>query len=326
MDSSIRATSLEQQLGSCLKQYNPLVLKLFDDLGSGLCLHFILRWPTLKKLHRASEGVLRKFFYKHNCRSDAKIQERLELIGNARALIEDAAIIEASSRKAQTLAGQLLTLCPQIKAYETAYQGAIQKPSRCSRVQWHSRSRRGHESPVAVRVRDRSFALRNGPEHDPVEWIRSGHGSTAGRTKEPDNRNEWSTGGGRLLPSCGKVSLNLPNIRSETVPGQRPFTRSKKNRANPAKPFFVPSLSSGPAFCFAVGKIANATMSKSISNRSNAPVHRCGKDFSKQMPTPCKHNMRKNSKNPLTDYLSFLSVLTRTFQTIRRRRYLKCPG
>ena len=113
-----QATSLEQQLGSCLKQYNPLVLKLFDDLGSGLCLHFILRWPTLKKLHRASEGVLRKFFYKHNCRSDAKIQERLELIGNARALTEDAAIIEASSRKAQTLAGELLTLCPQIKAYE----------------------------------------------------------------------------------------------------------------------------------------------------------------------------------------------------------------
>ena len=113
-----QATRFEQQLCSCLKQYNPLVLKLFDDLGSAMCLRFVLRWPTLKKVKSASAQGLRKFFYKHNSRSAAKLQERLELIGREEALTEDPATLEAFSRKAQTLAKQLLALQPQIEAYE----------------------------------------------------------------------------------------------------------------------------------------------------------------------------------------------------------------
>jgi transposase len=95
-----------------------LIIKLFDDLGSAICLHFILRWPTLGKVQRASEGVLRKFFYKHNSRSAEKIQERLELIRKEGALTEDEATLAVYSRKVQTLAGLLLALHPQIEAYE----------------------------------------------------------------------------------------------------------------------------------------------------------------------------------------------------------------
>ena len=111
-------TRLEQRLRSCLKQYNPLILKLFDDLGRTMCLRFILRWPSLPKVQRASTQVLRKFFYSHNSRSAAKIQQRLELIRTERALSEEAALLSACSRKAQTLARQLLALGPQIKAYD----------------------------------------------------------------------------------------------------------------------------------------------------------------------------------------------------------------
>ena len=113
-----QGTQFEQQLSSSLKQYNPLIIKLFDDLGSAICLHFILRWPTLGKVQRASEGVLRKFFYKHNSRSAEKIQERLELIRKEGALTEDEATLAVYSRKVQTLAGLLLALHPQIEAYE----------------------------------------------------------------------------------------------------------------------------------------------------------------------------------------------------------------
>ena len=131
-------TRLEQRLRSCLKQYNPLVLKLFDDLGRTMCLRFILRWPSLQKVQRGSTQVLRKFFYSQNSRSAAKIQQRLELIRTERALSEEVALLNACSRKAQTWARQLLALGPQIEAYDGRINSGQDKRTGQSkrRVRW----------------------------------------------------------------------------------------------------------------------------------------------------------------------------------------------
>ena len=131
-------TRLEQRLRSCLKQYNPLVLKLFDDLGRTMCLRFILRWPSLQKVQRGSTQVLRKFFYSQNSRSAAKIQQRLELIRTERALSEEVAFLNACSRKAQTWARQLLALGPQIEAYDGRINSGQDKRTGQSkrRVRW----------------------------------------------------------------------------------------------------------------------------------------------------------------------------------------------
>ena len=131
-------TRLEQRLRSCLKQYNPLVLKLFDDLGRTMCLRFILRWPSLQKVQRGSTQVLRKFFYGQNSRSAAKIQQRLELIRTERALSEEVALLNACSRKAQTWARQLLALGPQIEAYDGRINSGQDKRTGQSkrRVRW----------------------------------------------------------------------------------------------------------------------------------------------------------------------------------------------
>ena len=229
------------------------------------------------------------------------------MIGNARALTEDAAIIEASSRKAQTLAGELLTLCPQIKAYEKRIRELFRS---------HPDAAVFSGIPGAGEVMSPRLLCAFGTDRSHFEtaqnmtqWngsapvtINSGQDK---RTGQPKRMVNWRWAAPTFVRQSF-VEFAEHSIRN--CAWAKAFYQIKKRTGqNPAKPFFVPSLSSGPAFCFAVGKIANATMSKSISNRSNAPVHRCGKDFSKQMPTPCKHNMRKNSKNPLTDYLSFLS-------------------
>jgi transposase len=61
---------------------------------------------------------VRKFFYAHQCRSEQKIQARLERIQAAQPLSRDGAIIEASSLTVEMLAGQLKDLAPYIARYE----------------------------------------------------------------------------------------------------------------------------------------------------------------------------------------------------------------
>lgn len=87
-------TALILQLGAVLKSYYPLALDLLDDLDSAMALEFLRRWPNLTKVQAASARVLERFFYKHNSRSPERIAQRLEAIGNAKALTEDPALLE----------------------------------------------------------------------------------------------------------------------------------------------------------------------------------------------------------------------------------------
>jgi len=91
-----RATKTELKLISTLKQYFPLAVNLFADVGlkSEIALNFLSRWPTLEELHRAKAQTVRSFFYAHNSRSQSLIEKRLQLIAQAHPVTDDLALIE----------------------------------------------------------------------------------------------------------------------------------------------------------------------------------------------------------------------------------------
>ena len=112
-------TALSNQLKSELKQYFPLALVVLNnDLSTVLAADFLLQWPTFESLKKASAHKLRKFFYAHQCRSEQKIQARIERIQSALPLTKDSAIIAASSLTVEMLARQLKDLAPYIARYE----------------------------------------------------------------------------------------------------------------------------------------------------------------------------------------------------------------
>jgi hypothetical protein len=123
-------TAGTNQLTATLKSYYPLALELFDGhLHGPMALEFLRRWPNLAKLQSAQPKVLRAFFYKHNSRSEEKIQRRLEAIKNAVALTEDAAIIRPLELKAQCLLRQIAAAEESIAQFDARIQSTFQQHS-----------------------------------------------------------------------------------------------------------------------------------------------------------------------------------------------------
>jgi transposase len=96
-------TRQSNRLTASLKIYFPQVLVWFDDVQSPLVAALLERWPTLQELRRSHPGTLRKFFHQHNCRNEDRIRERIDGIREAMVAVEDPAILEGESRKAQIL-------------------------------------------------------------------------------------------------------------------------------------------------------------------------------------------------------------------------------
>jgi transposase len=112
-------SALSNQLKSELKAFFPLALSVLDnDLTTVLAADFLLKWPNFESLKKASAHQLRRFFYGHQCRSEQKIQARIERIKAAQALTQDKAIIEAGTLTVAMLAQQLKALAPYIARYE----------------------------------------------------------------------------------------------------------------------------------------------------------------------------------------------------------------
>lgn len=112
-------SALSNQLKSELKQYYPLALAVLDnDLSTVLAADFLLKWPNLVSLKKASAQKLRSFFYAHQCRSEKKIEARIQLIESAQPLTRDSAIIEAGTLTCQMLARQLQALAPFFRQYD----------------------------------------------------------------------------------------------------------------------------------------------------------------------------------------------------------------
>lgn len=112
-------TELANELKSQLKVYFPLALQILgNDSSTMLAADLLLQWPTLESLQKQSPHKLRKFFYAHNCRSEPKLRERLELIKTAKPLTGDLAVIEPAALRVRLLAQQLRSLLPYIALYE----------------------------------------------------------------------------------------------------------------------------------------------------------------------------------------------------------------
>jgi hypothetical protein len=90
-----------QILTHWLKQVFPQILRWFDDVTAPLVEDLLLRWPLLTDLRKASEKTLRRFFSQHNCRSEKRIQERLEQIRQAVPATADAALLRAGRLRIQ---------------------------------------------------------------------------------------------------------------------------------------------------------------------------------------------------------------------------------
>lgn len=85
-------TSEVQRLIGWLKQTFPQILQWFDDPACAMVGALLRRWPTLEALQKASPKTLRKFFGQQNCRSEERIEERIEQIRQAVVATTDEAL------------------------------------------------------------------------------------------------------------------------------------------------------------------------------------------------------------------------------------------
>lgn len=88
-------TAQKNRLEAYLKVYFPQIPQWFPDLDNGLVCDLLERWPTLQQLQKARPATLRSFFREHHCRRTELIEQRIKAIGQARAAIEDRAVVDA---------------------------------------------------------------------------------------------------------------------------------------------------------------------------------------------------------------------------------------
>jgi transposase len=102
---------LANRMRSSLKQYFPQALQWTgDELHSRLSCDFLIKWPTLAAVQKASSQTLRKFYYGHHYRNEAGLKERLEQIRAACPLTTDTALEAGHALTVTLLAKQLREL------------------------------------------------------------------------------------------------------------------------------------------------------------------------------------------------------------------------
>jgi transposase len=102
-----RRTALINQLTSLLKSYYPQALELVEDLNSDLAIALLRRWPDVLRLKAAKPGVIRRFYYQHQVRSDQLVQQRLEQIAQTVALTTDEARLSVARLQLDQLLDEL---------------------------------------------------------------------------------------------------------------------------------------------------------------------------------------------------------------------------
>jgi len=114
-------TKLVQQLMAALKDYYPQALTLIGtDLHDVMSCNFILAWPTFEELKRARRETITSFYYRHNCRSQKRIQERLDRIAAEVPLTTNPALVEPSKMMAVALVKQIVQMNASIRQFDKA--------------------------------------------------------------------------------------------------------------------------------------------------------------------------------------------------------------
>lgn len=119
-------TGLCNQLTAALKGYYPQALELLgDDVGSPLAGAFLRRWPTVEAVQRARPETLRRFYYDHQVRSAARIEERLGVVRAAVPLTRDPAVLATLPLTVAVVLDQLAVLAPAIADYDRRIAAAF---------------------------------------------------------------------------------------------------------------------------------------------------------------------------------------------------------
>jgi transposase len=119
-------TSLSNRLKALLKQYFPQALELCgEDLWRPLATAFLLKWPTLQSLQKAKPEAIKTFYYLHGSRSQKLITERLQQIGKAVPLTDEAAVLESHTLRVQLICRQLQLLHNTIAEFEEKIAAAF---------------------------------------------------------------------------------------------------------------------------------------------------------------------------------------------------------
>jgi transposase len=105
-----RRTQVLNQLTSLLRSYYPQAFALLGDLNTELALQFLHRWPDLISLKAAQPARIKRFYYTHNLRRPQLLEERLQLIRQARALTTEEARVSVAVLHLHALLDQLSAL------------------------------------------------------------------------------------------------------------------------------------------------------------------------------------------------------------------------
>jgi transposase len=119
-------TRLVNQLHASLKTYYPLAETLLHgQMNTPMAAEFLVRWPDLDSLQRATPEQLRSFFYQRNSRSAKTLEERLKAVKQAKALTTDPAIIQPARELVGALAGRLRPLHKAVARLDQQIQKAM---------------------------------------------------------------------------------------------------------------------------------------------------------------------------------------------------------
>ena len=112
-------TALTNRLQALLKAYFPQALELCgDELWRPLATAFLLKWPTLTAVQRATSTQLQEFYYLHGSRSQKLIGQRLNLIEHAVAVSDEPALNQSFALRVQLVCRQLQDVVSTVKEYE----------------------------------------------------------------------------------------------------------------------------------------------------------------------------------------------------------------
>ena len=118
-------TRVSNRITAWLKIYYPQALDWIDDIDSAMGCDFLEKWPTLERLQTAKPNVLARFFRAHNCRSEDRIQQRINAIYEAQPAINDPAMLEGGPACVRTMVRQAKVLADGIAELEKRIQQLV---------------------------------------------------------------------------------------------------------------------------------------------------------------------------------------------------------
>jgi transposase len=112
------SSALSNRIGSLLKSYFPQALDWVGDLKSVMACDFLVKWPTLNAIKKAKPEMVRKFYYRHNCRNRDLIERRLTEIRSAVAITADEAIIAPAAMMLRAWVAQVRTIVEHTASFD----------------------------------------------------------------------------------------------------------------------------------------------------------------------------------------------------------------